>query len=374
MNRYRILELCARIECHNQQRKLLRESCQGFDDWKGLLNRAEREGMAPLLKKHLSEAGIEVPGPIRRSLKVLGKRHQQQAGVRIEVLKEVLQHFTRNGFTTILIKGAALCQTLYPHPELRPMRDMDLLLAGDEVDRAQELLRDLGYEQSKAPIPPDHYHLPSLHTVVDDVKICFELHRGLYPNCPPWYPQVDFKRLLERGRKIQVGSVEVSTFNHDETLHYLYQHGFRTPLTYEPYKLVNAADLIGYVEKYYSEINWQKVRAKWPLVVNALHLMEHISPWNRQEIPADIAGTEEEKDCDLSTFTGWPHRRLKEFKAEGVSQYNVLKATFFPPLWWTGLFYGVKGRGGYLKAIAVKHPRQIMWWKRLYSFQKRNNS
>src|SRR5210317_1015807 len=104
MKRYPILEVCARIEGHAVQQQILRESCRGFDDWQGLLERAELEGMAPLLRKHLMESEADVQASVRRSLNLLYKRHQRQAQIRLEVLTDVLELFHHNGLTPMLIK------------------------------------------------------------------------------------------------------------------------------------------------------------------------------------------------------------------------------------------------------------------------------
>lgn len=68
------------------------------------------------------------------------------------------------------------------------------------------------------------------------------------------------------------------TFNDEEMLHYLYQHAFRTPLTYESYKLINATDVIGFTEKNYTELDWKKVREHYPMLYNALPLMRLSHP------------------------------------------------------------------------------------------------
>lgn len=350
------------------QYDILQKYCHAFVDWHGLLQQAEREGMAPLLRKHLTESESDIPRPIRRSLNMLYIRHQKKATVRLQVLEELLILFNEHQLTPMLIKGAALCQSLYPDAALRPMRDIDILFSKDEVDQAQELLRSLGFIQSTSPIPPDHYHLPSLHKTVEDVQVCVELHRGLYPNCPPYYPEVDFGKLLETGRMILVGEIDVLTFSHEETLHYLYQHAFRAPLTYEPYKLVNVADIIGYTEKYFETLDWQMIQKKWPLLFNALPLMQYVSPWNRQKVSEEcIPPVKGGKTVDLSPFKGWPQRRIKDFKVNGIGWSRILKNTFFPPVWWTKIYYGERGHRGYLSAIVLKHPRHILWWKRLYS-------
>lgn len=324
--------------------------------------------MAPLLRKHLMESESVFPTSVRRSLNILFKRHQKQAQVRLRVLREVLALFQQEQLTPMLIKGAALCQTLYPDPALRPMRDMDILFSENEVDQAQDVLRAFGFLQSSAPIPPDHHHLPSLHKTVDDVKICFELHRGLYPNCPPYYPDVDFERLLKSAKTFHIDDVEAITFSDEETVHYLYQHAFRAPLTYESYKLINVADIIGFTEKHYQALDWQQIKMRFPLLKKALPLMHHISPWDFDKIPVDFFSVRDrEQRLEPLTFSGWPSKRRKELRAEGRKLHRILLDTFLPPMWWVGVFYGATTRRGCLLCTFWRHPRHIYWWVRLYS-------
>lgn len=340
-----------------------------FEDWQSLLERAEREGMAPLLRKHLIESESVFPTSVRRSLNILCKRHQNQAEVRLQVLEEVLILFNQHQLTPMLIKGAALCQSLYSDPGLRPMRDMDILFSKDEVDRAQELLRGIGFTQSTAPIPPEHYHLPSLHKSIDDVKVCIELHRGLYSNCPPYYPEVDFDRLLKSGLKIKIGVVEVFTFSLEETLHYLYQHGFHAPLTYETYKLINAADIISFTEKYFHEVDWNLVKDKFPQLYKLLPLMDHVAPWDFLKVPANyVSKRSRRRSLQPKSFRGWPQKRMKEVRAEGTKVYRILLDTFIPSRWWLGVYYGTGySVGRYVKALCFDHPKNVLWWVHVYS-------
>lgn len=368
MRRYPILEVCARIEGHALQHQMLREFCRKFTDWQGLVEQAESEGMAPLLRKHLLESEADVPISVRRSLNILHKRHQKQAVVRLQVLKQLLSLFQQHLLTPILLKGSALCQTLYPSPALRPMRDMDILFSKDEVDQAQHLLSCSGFRLSKTPWSPDHYHLPLCHMTVDDVNVCFELHLGLYKNTPPYYPGVDFQRLLDTGKTVNVGATKAVVFNHEETLHYLYQHAFRAPLTYEKFKLINAADIIGYTEKYFQEIDWPLVKKNFPGLHRALPLLHHISPWDFDRISEGfISQWDRKKQLHPIPFTGWPQLRVKELKGK-VSLKQVLRKTFLPPPWWLRLYYSA----GYSpwrfpKALLFDHPKNVFWWVGLYS-------
>lgn len=366
MKRYPILEVCARIEGHAVQQKMLRDYCKDFDDWQGLLQRAEREGMAPLLRKHLLEAEIDIEASVKRSLIALYKRHQHNAEVRLKVIEDILQIFNDNDIQSMLIKGSSLCTSLYVDPALRPMRDIDILVNEDDVEQAQGLLIDAGFTESTAPIPHDHHHLPSLYKTVEDVKLCIELHRGLYPDITPHYPEVIFEEFVKTARTVQVGNTTALAFGHEEMLHYLYQHAFHPPLTYEPFKLVNAADIISYVEKYYDKIGWQEIQKRFPEFNRALPLMHHISPWNFERIPKDfLPVADKRRKLTPKPYKGWPRKHLSEMK-QNASMIQIIKETFFPSRWWMNIYYGRTGVTGYVWSLLRAHLKQLRLFAGLY--------
>jgi hypothetical protein len=376
VKRYPFLDVCSRVEGHAFQHKMLRQYCSDFHDWEGLLECAEREGLTPLLRKHLLESGSAFPGSVRRSLNILYKRHQHEAMVRTKILQEILELFQNKNLTPILIKGATLAYTVYPDPALRPMRDMDILFHNNEVDLAQELLKTIGFKESTAPIPPDHHHLPSLFKKDHGTAVCIELHRGLYPDCQPFYPDVDFDELLATACKLKICNSEAFTFSNEEMLHYLYQHTFRAPLTYESYKLINVADIIGFTELNYSKLDWNKIQNDFPLLHNALSLVHHIAQWDFSKVPADFVSSQgRKKKMTVTPFRGWPKKRLKEWSRKEWKLYQILRDTLFPSCWWLKIYYGINTRRGYLWCLLWHHPRHIFWWARLYvSFMETEHS
>ncbi|RWX51174.1 putative nucleotidyltransferase [Candidatus Electrothrix marina] len=122
------LRLCARIEPHPLQQEMLAQACSGFQAWDGLLQQAEVHGMAPLLLRHLLLAEIHLPDHIFRSLRLLAIRHRQSNALLSKTLARVLNILESAGIPSLVLKGAALCKTLYPEPGLRPMRDMVIVV------------------------------------------------------------------------------------------------------------------------------------------------------------------------------------------------------------------------------------------------------
>ena len=271
--------------------------------------------------------------------------------------------YLQEGIPCLVLKGGALAYTIYHDPSSRPMRDIDLLLRRDEVDRAQSLLKANGFGQEKAVIPKDHFHLPPLYCQVENTSVCVELHRGLYPECPPYYPTVDFAQLYAGRQQFAIGTEAAFTFSDEEMLHYLYQHGLRAPLTYESFKLINVADIVGFVETRGESFDWERICRNYPLLCKALPLLHHLAPWDKDKVPPWMIPV---NNLTPVPYQGWPYKRMKELKSEGTKPLEILCRTFLPSIWWLKMYYGTVSRLQLLLCLLWKHPRHVYWWVRMY--------
>jgi len=93
------------------------------------------------------------------------------------------------GVDVLLLKGAALACTTYESFVARPMRDVDLLVRPEQGEKAQAVMRELGWVADES-LPGDrsyetHQHLPPLRdAVVSDLRV--EIHRTLLPAGHPF--------------------------------------------------------------------------------------------------------------------------------------------------------------------------------------------
>ncbi len=346
-------------------REKLLNCCVEVHDWDGLLLDAEQQGLGPLLHWHLHHLGVSCPDQFRRSARLLFLRHHHVNTIYTQVLREALELLHNAGIDALVLKGAGLCHTIYPEIGLRPMRDIDLLVRKEQSRQAQDIFISMGFTESRAPRPVDHFHLPSLHKKVQGISVCFELHHGLFPNCPPYYRQIDFDILLHRAMKIDLDGLEAYCLGNEDMLWHIFEHGLHMPLTYEPYKLITVADLVTLVETKHEEIDWERLRAACPTILAALPLLHHLTPWQKQVLDKFSWKTQPVPAGVGEPFHGWPHLRLSEQKDKEF--FAILRNTFLPPEWWVRVYYGVGGIWGLFICRWVSHPRHIFWWMRLYA-------
>ena len=121
-------------------------------DWSALVERAQGNGVAPLLYRRLRE----IPHIPPTALDPLRQAYYQNAAantLRYRELEQVLSALEAAGIPTLVLKGPALALTIYPDPALRVIGDLDLLVRREQVEQAMAALRRLGYETPDRGLP-----------------------------------------------------------------------------------------------------------------------------------------------------------------------------------------------------------------------------
>jgi len=139
------------------------------------------------------------------------------------------------GIDWVALKGVALAWRDYPAPELRPMRDIDILVARDEVLRAAEVLAAAGFVMPRTDDMADaaavaealrqDKHLPPLEHAA--LGVTLELHHAL--SDPPerhgyHSPQLDPAAMLAGRQTAQIGGAAVPCPASEDLLAHLMVH------------------------------------------------------------------------------------------------------------------------------------------------------
>jgi hypothetical protein len=364
-----ILGLCARDQGHDVMYQALDRALASYgrdtSAWKELVRSGEQQGLSSLLYKHLRALGFKLPQSSRRDLQSLYLRTKRSNQLRNDAIAEILAVYRHQQIKVLLVKGIALANFVYSLPELRPMRDIDLLVGKADLKKAQETLVGLGYrQQNDHDIADDYYHLAPMIKQVAGLPINIELHHNLLP-FQQQYPAWPIEKSSGSAKTITVHNQQACTLNLEESLKYLYLHGLQAPLTYEEFRLIHVADIISLVEAQLANIDWGLVRRLDPQLLDILSRLHFITPWKQQVIDLLHLDLNKIPAAAATPYRGWPRRRLKDV---GLRQLPALaRDTFWPSTWWLQIYYGRLGGPPYWKVRFFDHPRAIWRWCKTYS-------
>lgn len=118
----------------------------GEQDVTAFLESATRHGVQALLAREMRKAGGSGwPEAIQRELADAARRAAVTEQVLQLELRRVLSVLAGEGVRAVVMKGAELAYTHYPHPCLRPRFDTDLLVRRVDLAAVERVMAGLGY-------------------------------------------------------------------------------------------------------------------------------------------------------------------------------------------------------------------------------------
>ena len=217
------------------------------------------------------------------------------------------------------------------------MADLDLLVPPDQAIRAQRLLGNMGFT-AHAPISEfvlrRRHHLSPAVRVVDGVVVQVEVHRDALG------PRLGLS-LQVHGRPkdavaFNVGGTRAYSLPPDEVLWHLCRHsvGLR-----HGFRLIWAADVVGFAETFLSMIDWGRVERRYPFVLSALSLYHCLSPIPERVLRTAGVNVARAPKKIGEDYRGWGAARARPWDSL-TGRVRFLARTLNPPEWWLRLNYG----------------------------------
>lgn len=203
------------------------------EDWQALQHVARQHRLGPMLHYRflVSQQRSLLPAAVRDDWERQYRKSATRSLVIQHALVTVQARLLDAGIRSAALKGAWLAWQMYDEPALRPMRDIDLLVADDQVEQAYAVLIAAG----AGPAPKSnisvgearasHKHMPPL--VFGHPRVCFEIHWRLSLPAPDEDPQAQIAQttaLLARSVDVIVGKEKVTCLDPTDTLLHLIAH------------------------------------------------------------------------------------------------------------------------------------------------------
>jgi len=145
----RLLKAIATQSLTTRETVLIDDTIRHGIDWFILVQKAVREGLAPLLYRHCKNLGLLsiLPDYVREALSRFYRQTTFYNTCLMRYLDELGDVLTKYDIPVIVLKGASLLNGVYTDIGLRPMEDIDLMVRPEDLNGLKRILKDIGYLQ-----------------------------------------------------------------------------------------------------------------------------------------------------------------------------------------------------------------------------------
>jgi Uncharacterised nucleotidyltransferase len=147
-------------------------------DWAAMLAHLEYQGLAPLLGKRILEAaGSAAPRAFARAVSE-ATRASHDAGALLELTTlRIATALEAARVANVPLKGPLLARELHGDAGMRSSRDVDVLVAADDLGRAADALASLGWRPKAGQATDPLLHLALVHDAgLPDIELHWRVH------------------------------------------------------------------------------------------------------------------------------------------------------------------------------------------------------
>ena len=229
-------------------------------DWQRFLRTAARNHLAALIYDRLRTlGGGAVPPWTMQALEQEYHRVGFRNARNYAELGHLLRSLKDRRVEVIVLKGAALAETVWKNIALRPMADMDLLVPRDDLREAERTLLRNGYAPDRGAPPPgsswdQYHHLPYCRS---DPHLTVEIHHNIVHPRRVYPLEFDVGKFWERAQVAQIAGVDTHVLSPEDTILHLCLH----QCTYDPFvgKIKNLLDVAKVIDFYGARLRWDLI-------------------------------------------------------------------------------------------------------------------
>jgi hypothetical protein len=200
------------------------------------LTDAQRKWMLPLVHRAFVHHGVSTGSALAVVLKSATLREELRSRSFRAILHRILASLAAAGVDPIVLRGAALCDLVYPHAALRHAHDVELLVASDAWDRARRALVATGFAET--PGMADQARVELTHRS----GLPLVLHRHLFRI--PFYNLRPNDDAVARAEPVEIAGVMSKALSPADALVHLCGQGMHGPGWGSCRWLVDAAFLL----------------------------------------------------------------------------------------------------------------------------------
>jgi hypothetical protein len=258
-----LLVLCARLNLSSEARQQMKDLITEGIDWDILTQKASWHRVLTLVAHHLLSLGSNglVPKDVTQKMRSISYSNLARNMILQDELVRIVTEFNSQNVPVIILKGAAMLESIYRDISLRQMSDLDILVRPEHLDKAEKIALEQGYNflvdtEIQKQTKEGCRHLANLwHR---EKKIVLEIHHHIVS--PNESYQFNLEGFWERAKTIKLLGTEALIFAPEDNLIHLCIN-FLFDRKFESEKALGQLSDISELIKYYKDtLDWDLVQ------------------------------------------------------------------------------------------------------------------
>ena len=332
---------------------VLSKKLGAVQDWNALLRKLEDHGLASLACNRIRESRLTVDDAAHKVLRGLEVRDRHHWNHLRRAVCDVGKALSEINVEFACLKGIAFANSIYPAPHLRPMDDLDILIARRDIEKAQHALNAIGFANTAAYTGHlrHHHHLPPLIRKQGAIEVMVELHtQGVSRD---YSTNITLDALSTPMFYFEIDGVRFNSLGHLDHLRLLCRHAFGRRAEV---RLLGVMDILQYSDRYFEEIDWKLIQRVHPFIINTLRCLYPLTG-----IPERLREIAPEGEKKLKNV-GKGMVPLTQIMSQTKGLPEKLKQLFIPSDWWTHIFYNIPPERSLNNARLIYHPLCLLRW------------
>ena len=196
-----------------------------------------------------------IPSQINRKLERLFLSNTACNINHLENLAQLIQKLKQEKIPVIILKGAALCDTVYPHTGIRAFCDLDILIHKKDIPKVIKTLKQLDYSISHTHA---QHHFSAFKKSGRTLPL--EVHWNLVNDASPFQKyafKLSLDKLWQEAVPLEISGAEALWLSPEHQLIYLSVHMLKEGYSNRKWLL----DIYYLLEFYRGKMDWQKLLA-----------------------------------------------------------------------------------------------------------------
>jgi hypothetical protein len=285
---------CACLDLSRERRELIKKILARDIDWDLLINKAAWHRLLPLISYHLRSPDFIafIPKPVLDKLSNLNYYSFIRNTVLLDELSNILSALNSENIPTIVLKGAALLETIYRDISLRPMADIDILVMPEYLDQVESIALRQGYgflvdHEIQKLTKQNCRHLANLWHHKKNIML--EIHHHIVSRDEPYYFNLD--GFWARAKSVLISNTPALMLAPEDLLIHLSVR-FLLDRRYQSNSALGQICDISEVIKYYGDsLNWSLIEktSREGGVIKGLHFVLYACQFLLQApVPASV--------------------------------------------------------------------------------------